>query len=187
MKFEATRLPGVVLVKPDVHRDERGFFLESYHEEKYRQGGIGARFVQDNHSRSVRGTLRGLHLQHPRAQAKLVRVLAGSVYDVAVDVRLGSPHFGRWVGVELTAANQHQLFVPEGFAHGFAVLSEVADFEYKCSDFYAPDCELVIRFDDPAIGIDWPGSAPTLSARDAEAPGLAELEAKLPRYRGTAG
>ncbi len=184
MKVEETRLPGVVLVKPDVHRDPRGFFIETYHAERYAKAGLDARFVQDNHSRSAAGTLRGLHLQHPKAQAKLVRVLQGSVFDVAVDVRVGSPHFGQWVGAELTAENQHQLYVPAGFAHGFAVTSEFADFEYKCSDLYAPDCELVVRWDDPAIGIDWPIEAPTLSARDAEAAPLADLEASLPRYAG---
>jgi len=184
VKFEETRLPGVVLVSPDVHRDPRGFFLESFHERKYAEAGIDARFVQDNHSRSAQGTLRGLHLQHPHAQAKLVRVLAGSVFDVAVDVRVGSPWFGQWVGYELTAESQQQLFVPTGFAHGFAVTSEGADFEYKCSDFYAPEYELVVRWDDPAIGIDWPIEQPTLSTRDAAAPLLEELTGKLPRYEG---
>lgn len=184
MKFEPTRLPGVVLVKPDVHRDDRGFFVECYHERKYAEGGIGTRFIQDNHSRSGLGTLRGLHLQHPNAQAKLVRVATGSVFDVAVDVRVGSPTFGQWVGAELTAENQHQLFVPEGFAHGFAVTSETADFEYKCSDLYAPDSEVVVRWDDPAIGIDWPIETPVLSARDADAPLLADVSEHLPRYQG---
>ncbi len=184
MKFEETTLPGVVLVEPDVYRDDRGFFLEFFHERRYAEAGIEARFVQDNHSRSMKGTLRGLHLQHPHAQAKLVRVLSGSVFDVAVDVRVGSPHFGRWVGFELTAESQHQLWVPAGFAHGFAVTSDTADFEYKCTDFYAPDCELVVRWDDPAIGIEWPIDAPTLSTRDAGAPLLADLTEKLPRYEG---
>jgi len=184
VKFEPTRLPGVVLVKPDVHRDDRGFFLESFHERKYAGGGIDAHFVQDNHSRSAKGTLRGLHLQHPHAQAKLVRVLAGSVFDVAVDVRVGSPHFGQWVGADLTAENQHQLFVPAGFAHGFAVTSEHADFEYKCSDFYAPECELVVRWDDAAIGVDWPIETPALSGRDTDAPLLADLTSVLPTYEG---
>lgn len=184
MKFEETTLPGVVLVEPDVHRDDRGFFLEFFHERRYAEAGIEARFVQDNHSRSMKGTLRGLHLQHPHAQAKLVRVLSGSVFDVAVDVRVGSPHFGRWVGFELTAESQHQLWVPVGFAHGFAVTSDTADFEYKCTDFYAPDCELVVRWDDPAIGIEWPIDAPTLSPRDAGAPLLADLTERLPRYEG---
>jgi dTDP-4-dehydrorhamnose 3,5-epimerase len=183
VKFEPTRLPGVIRIEPDVHRDARGFFLETYHAQKYAEAGIDVRFVQDNHSRSSRGTLRGLHLQHPRGQAKLVRVLEGTVFDVAVDVRVGSPHFGQWVGFELTAETQHQLFVPAGFAHGFAVTSERADFEYKCSDVYAPECELVVRWDDPAIGIDWPIEAPTLSARDAQAPLLADLTDGLPKFQ----
>ena len=182
MKFTETRLRGVFLVEPVVHSDERGFFLESFHERTYADAGIEVHFVQDNHSRSGHGTLRGLHLQHPHGQAKLVRVLAGSVFDVAVDVRVGSPQFGQWVGFELTAESQHQLFVPAGFAHGFAVTSETADFEYKCSDFYEPSCEQVVRWDDPAIGIDWPLADPTLSARDAEARPLADLIDELPRY-----
>lgn len=182
MKFTQTRLSGVYLVEPVVHRDERGFFLESYHARKYAAAGIDVQFVQDNHSRSGYGTLRGLHLQHPHAQAKLVRVLEGSVFDVAVDVRVGSPQFGQWVGVELTAERQNQLFIPAGFAHGFAVTSERADFEYKCSDFYEPSAEVVLRWDDPAIGIEWPIERPTLSERDARAPVLAELMDKLPRY-----
>ena len=182
MKSTETRLRGVFLVEPVVHRDARGFFLESFHEQKYARAGIDSHFVQDNHSRSGQGTLRGLHLQHPHGQAKLVRVLQGSVFDVAVDVRLGSPRFGEWVGVELSAESQHQLFVPAGFAHGFAVTSETAEFEYKCSEFYEPSAELVVRWDDPAIGIDWPIEDPTLSQRDAEASLLAELTEKLPRF-----
>ena len=182
MKSTETRLRGVFLVEPVVHRDARGFFLESFHEQKYARAGIDSHFVQDNHSRSGQGTLRGLHLQHPHGQAKLVRVLQGSVFDVAVDVRLGSPQFGEWVGVELSAESQHQLFVPAGFAHGFAVTSETAEFEYKCSEFYEPSAELVVRWDDPAIGIDWPIEDPTLSQRDAEASLLAELTEKLPRF-----
>jgi len=182
MKFTETRLPGVILVEPTVHRDDRGFFLESFHARKYADAGIDVAFVQDNHSRSGRGTLRGLHLQHPHGQAKLVRVIQGSVFDVAVDVRVGSPHFGGWVGFELSAESQNQLFIPAGFAHGFAVTSDTADFEYKCSDFYTPTDEVVVRWDDPAIGIEWPVETPTLSARDARAPSLAELMDRLPRY-----
>jgi len=182
MKFTETRLPGVILVEPTVHRDDRGFFLESFHARKYADAGIDVTFVQDNHSRSGRGTLRGLHLQHPHGQAKLVRVIHGSVFDVAVDVRVGSPHFGQWVGFELSAESQNQLFIPAGFAHGFAVTSDTADFEYKCSDFYTPTAEIVVRWDDPAIGIEWPVEGPTLSARDAGAASLAELMDKLPRW-----
>ena len=185
MKFTETRLPGVILVEPVVHRDDRGFFVETYQTQRYIEHGIDVTFVQDNHSRSGHGTLRGLHLQHPNAQAKLVRVIDGSVFDVAVDVRVGSPHFGEWVGVELTAESQHQLFVPAGFAHGFVVTSERADLEYKCSALYAPDCEHVVRWDDPAIGIEWPlDGAPTLSSRDAKAQPLDALKDVLPRYEG---
>ena len=184
MKFLQTELPGVVLVEPDVHRDGRGFFLEAYHARKYREGGIDAVFVQDNHSRSSRGILRGLHLQTRRPQGKLVRVVTGEVYDVAVDVRVGSPAFGRFVGVRLSAEDQRQLYIPPGFAHGFAVLSEEADFEYKCTDFYDPGGELSIAWNDPAIGIAWPLSAPSLSAKDAAARPLAELSEQLPRYIG---
>ncbi len=180
MEFRPTALPGVVIVEPDVHRDARGFFLETYREERYHAGGITSRFVQDNHSRSTRGTLRGLHAQVERPQAKLVRVVEGSVFDVAVDVRRGSPSFGKWVGVSLSAENFRQLYLPEGFAHGFCVTSEVAEFEYKCSDVYAPETEIVVAWNDPAIGIDWPVADPLLSDRDRNAPTLAEQEHRLP-------
>ena len=138
--------------------------------------------MQDNHSRSAKGTLRGLHMQLTTPQGKLVRVRAGEIFDVAVDVRVGSPTFGRWVGVHLSADNFTQLFVPEGFAHGFAVISDVAEVEYKCSAFYDPADEIAIRFDDPAIGIAWPVGAPMLSRRDAAAPALAEVIDRLPRF-----
>lgn len=184
MNFLATELPGVVLIEPDVHRDDRGFFFESYHADKYREGGIDTAFVQDNHSRSGRGTLRGLHMQLAHPQAKLVRVVAGEVFDVAVDVRRGSPTFARFVGVRLSADDHRQLYVPAGFAHGFVVVSEVAEFEYKCSDFYDPASELGIAWNDPEIGIPWPIDDPTLSAKDAAAPRLAELMDRLPEYAG---
>jgi dTDP-4-dehydrorhamnose 3,5-epimerase len=180
VKVQESALPGVKIVEPAVHRDARGFFLETYHHRRYLEAGIPAVFVQDNHSRSTRGTVRGLHMQVTALQAKLVRVIAGEIFDVAVDVRVGSPHFGRWVGVTLSAENFRQLFVPEGFAHGFAVLSEEAEVEYKCSAFYDRADEIAIRFDDPAIGIAWPVATPLLSARDEAAPLLAELLPRLP-------
>jgi dTDP-4-dehydrorhamnose 3,5-epimerase len=182
----ATALPEVLLVEPKVVGDGRGYFFESWHAERYAAHGIRDAFVQDNVSYSTRGVLRGLHLQHPHDQAKLIQVLRGAVLDVAVDVRRGSPRFGRWVGAELTAANRHQLYVPQGFAHGFVVLSDEALVSYKVSAAYRPDAELAIRWDDPEIGIAWPAElAPTLSARDAAAPRLADLPAdRLPSYVG---
>jgi len=177
-----TELPGVVVIEPDVHRDGRGFFLETYHAERYRDGGIAGPFVQDNHSRSVSGTLRGLHLQLRRPQGKLIRCVEGEVFDVAVDVRRGSPTFGRWVGVNLSAESFTQVYVPEGFAHGFCVLSAYAQFEYKCTDLYDPAGEIGIAWNDPAIGIEWPVTDPILSQRDRNHPTLAELGEKLPVY-----
>jgi dTDP-4-dehydrorhamnose 3,5-epimerase len=172
----AGTLPDVLIVDPTVHRDDRGFFVESYHEPRYRRAGIDVRFVQDNHSRSVRGTLRGLHWQTaPHAQAKLIRVLAGEVLDVAVDVRDASPTFGRWTAVTLSADNFRQLFVPTGFAHGFLVLSDVADVEYKCSDVYDRAAERGLMWNDPEIGIAWPIADPILSPRDRAHPPLAAL------------
>ncbi len=182
MNFLSTDIPGVILVEPDVHRDERGFFLESYHADKYREGGIDAVFIQDNHSRSGRGTLRGLHMQLAHPQGKLVRVIEGEVFDVAVDVRRGSPTFARFVAVTLSASDHRQLYIPPGFAHGFIVTSDAAEFEYKCSDFYDPSSELGIAWDDPEIAIPWPIDTPVLSAKDAAAPRLAELMEQLPRY-----
>ncbi|HSL83710.1 MAG TPA: dTDP-4-dehydrorhamnose 3,5-epimerase [Thermoanaerobaculia bacterium] len=181
MRFVETELPGVLVVEPTVHRDHRGFFLETYHRDKYAAGGIGAAFVQDNHSRSGRGTLRGLHAQGRRPQGKLVRCVEGAIFDVAVDIRRGSPTFGRWTGAELTAEDFRQLWVPPGFAHGFCVLSEAAQVEYKCTEVYLPEDELAIRWDDPEIGIDWPVAEPVLSERDRAAPRLAEI-ADLPVY-----
>lgn len=182
MRFRPTDLPGVVLVEPDVHRDARGYFLESYHAEKYRAGGIAGPFVQDSHSRSIGGTLRGLHLQRRRPQGKLIRVIEGEIFDVAVDVRRGSPSFGRWVGVTLSADNFLQCYVPPGFAHGFCVLSEVAQMEYKCTDLYDPASELGIVWNDPAIGIAWPVERPLLSERDQHQPSLAQVLDLLPQW-----
>ena len=180
MRFTPLAIPDVILVEPDVHRDERGFFLETYHAEKYRQGGIAETFVQDNHSRSQRGTLRGLHAQRRFPQGKLVRAIEGEIFDVAVDIRRGSPTFGRWVGETLSAGNFRQLWVPAGFAHGFCVLSEVAQVEYKCTDLYRRDDELVLAWDDPQIGIQWPLRDPLLSPKDRAAPRLAEILQDLP-------
>lgn len=182
MKFSETELPGVILIEPDVHRDARGFFLESYHAHKYAEHGIDVRFVQDNHSCSQRGTLRGLHCQLQHAQGKLARVVRGEVFDVAVDIRVGSPTFGRHTSAILSADNFCQLWVPPGFAHGFYVLSDVAEFEYKCTDFYHPEHEISIAWNDPAIGIPWPDDQPSLSGRDAEAPPLESFRDRLPRY-----
>lgn len=174
MRVIETTLPGVLIVEPDVFEDSRGFFFESYSLQKYAEHGISDTFVQDNHSLSVRGTLRGLHYQAKPGQAKLVRVARGSVFDVAVDIRWGSPTFGKWVGVELSADNRRQLYIPVGFAHGFCVTSEVAEFLYKCSSYYAPDLERGIAWDDPALAIAWPADAPILSDRDRRHPRLAE-------------
>ncbi|MBV8501409.1 MAG: dTDP-4-dehydrorhamnose 3,5-epimerase [Paucibacter sp.] len=172
-----TALPEVLVVEPKVFGDARGFFTESWNEARFNETtGNSLRFVQDNHSRSSRGVLRGLHFQlPPHAQGKLVRCVAGAVFDVAVDMRRSSPRFGRWAGVELSAENQRQLWIPPGFAHGFLVLSETADFLYKTTDYYAPQAEGAVRWDDPTIGIEWPdvGKAPQLADKDAKAPELA--------------
>jgi dTDP-4-dehydrorhamnose 3,5-epimerase len=180
-----TDLPEVVLVEPDVYKDDRGFFLETYHAGKYRAVGISQTFVQDNHSRSVQGTVRGLHLQVRRPQAKLIRVVVGEIFDVAVDVRRGSPTFGRWVGVTLSATTFAQLYVPAGFAHGFSVLSPVAEIEYKCTDLYDPADEVGIAWNDPALAIPWRCEAPTLSERDRKNPPLSALMDRLPTYSTT--
>lgn len=186
MRFGETAIPGVLLVEPDVHRDDRGFFLETYHREKYRQGGLDAVFVQDNHSRSVARTLRGLHAQLRRPQGKLVRAVRGEIFDVAVDIRRGSPTFGRWVGERLSDDNFRQLWVPPGFAHGFCVLSEIAEVEYKCTALYDRDDELSIAWDDPEVGIEWPVAEPILSPKDAAAARLDEVAALLPVYPAAA-
>lgn len=176
-----TRIPEVLIFEPKVFGDARGFFFESYHIDRYAAYGIMGPFVQDNMSRSVRGVLRGLHLQNPRSQGKLVTVLRGSVLDVAVDVRLGSPTFGQHVAAELSEDNRCQMWVPRGFAHGFLVLSESADFFYKCDEYYSPSDEMTLRWDDSAFNIKWGIENPTLSERDALAPSLAEAKG-LPLY-----
>jgi dTDP-4-dehydrorhamnose 3,5-epimerase len=175
VKFTPLTLPEVILVQPDVHRDARGFFVETYHLEKYRAGGIPGPFVQDNHSRSVQGTLRGLHAQRRRPQGKLVRAVDGEMFDVAVDTRRGSPTFGRWVGVRLSGENFHQLYVPPGFAHGFCVLSPVVNVEYKCTAFYEPADEIGLAWDDPDVGIEWPLRDPIISDKDRRLPRLRDL------------
>lgn len=182
MRCVPTDLSEVLLIEPDVHRDERGFFLETYHARKYQTAGISGVFVQDNHSRSVRGTLRGLHAQRQRPQGKLIRVLQGEVFDVAVDIRRGSPTFRRWVGVRLSAENFRQIYVPPGFAHGFCVISDTAEVAYKCTELYDSSDEFGVRWNDPAIGIAWPVSEPLLSDKDRAAPVLAELNHVLPVF-----
>jgi dTDP-4-dehydrorhamnose 3,5-epimerase len=179
-------LPGVRLIAPVVHGDERGFFLETYHAGKYRAAGLDATFVQDNHSRSAAGILRGLHAQLARPQGKLVRCVEGEIFDVAVDIRRGSPTFGRWLGERLSVADHRQLYIPPGYAHGFCVTAGPAQVEYKCTDFYDPADEIAIAWNDPAIGIEWPIGEPQLSPRDAAAPRLAELLDRLPVYPAAA-
>jgi dTDP-4-dehydrorhamnose 3,5-epimerase len=175
-----TDLPGVILVELAAFADERGYFLETWHQERYRAAGIAPAFVQSNAARSHRGVLRGLHYQLGRPQAKLIWAPRGEILDVAVDVRRGSPTFGRWVGAVLSEANRRQLFVPAGFAHGYCVISESADVQYLCSDFYAPAEERGVRWDDPALAIAWPAGAPVVSAKDRALPLLAQAE--LPAF-----
>lgn len=175
MELEKTKLPGVLLLRPKVFRDGRGEFLESWHDERYTALGIPGPFVQDNVSRSVKGVLRGLHFQHPDDQGKLVQVLEGEVFDVAVDVRKGSPTFGQWAGATLSAVNAAQLWIPEGFAHGFCVTSKEAVFAYKCTEYYHRASEHTVRWNDPDIGIDWPIKKPELSDKDKKAPRLEKL------------
>jgi dTDP-4-dehydrorhamnose 3,5-epimerase len=178
-----TSLPGVLIVQPDVFGDERGYFMETWNGPRYEEAGLPSRFVQDNLSYSARGVLRGLHFQNPQPQGKLVSVLRGEVFDVAVDIRVGSPTFGQWTGVTLSAQNKRQFYVPPDFAHGFLVTGEEALFFYKCTDYYAPDSEGIVLWNDPDIGIDWPAEAPTISERDSKAPPLSEMpEGSLPRY-----
>jgi dTDP-4-dehydrorhamnose 3,5-epimerase len=179
MEFKRLSLPEVILVEPKVHGDDRGFFLETYHQRKFAEGGITAAFVQDNHSKSVRGTLRGLHAQRKKPQGKLVRAVLGEIFDVAVDIRPDSPTFGRWVGEVLSGENLRQLWVPPGFAHGFCVLSETAHVLYKCTELYDPEDEIVIAWNDPQIGIGWPVENPLLSPRDLAAPKLADIRDSL--------
>ena len=185
MRTIATSLPGVVLVECDVHLDVRGFFLESYQAAKYAAAGIAEAFVQDNHSKSLHGALRGLHLQIDPPQAKLVRVIEGEIFDIAVDVRRGSPTFARWAAATLSADNFRQCYLPAGFAHGFVVRSEVAQVEYKCTTFYNPAGEIGIAWDDPALAIDWGVDRPLLSVRDQRNPRLADVMDQLPVYAST--
>ncbi|MBB5209792.1 dTDP-4-dehydrorhamnose 3,5-epimerase [Chiayiivirga flava] len=183
MKVTETRLPGCVVIEPRVFGDERGFFYESWNAQRFADAGLDLRFVQGNVSSSSRGVLRGLHYQWPNPQGKLVSVLEGEVYDVAVDIRRGSPTFGRWTAVMLTADNKRHLWIPEGFAHGFAVVSERAVFSYMCTALYDAPADAGIRWNDAAIGIDWPLGAPQLSPKDATAPFLADVPPeRLPTY-----
>ena len=177
-----TEIPGVLIIEPKVYGDSRGFFTELYQSERYAEHGIPTHFVQDNLSRSARGVLRGLHIQNPKPQGKLVTVLRGAVIDVAVDVRVGSPTYGRHVKIDLNDQNRRQFWIPRGFAHGFVVLSESADFFYKCDESYSPADELVVKWDDPALGIDWGNSAPELSQRDRAGRTLADLVDQLLQF-----
>jgi len=183
MNIWPTRLPGVLIIEPDVYRDERGWFLETYHADKYEEAGLSFSFVQDNCSSSVRGTLRGLHAQVSRPQGKLVRVTKGEIFDVAVDIRRGSPTFAVWESGILSAENFKQLYIPPGFAHGFSVLSDIAEVEYKCTDVYTPGDEITIAWNDTQIGIQWPNDSPILSAKDASGPSLQEVGDRLPEYQ----
>ena len=180
MKIIETALPGVLIIEPAVFADERGFFLESFQAERYREAGMDMAFVQDNHSRSRKGVLRGLHFQRRHPQGKLVRASRGSIFDVAADIDPASPTFGQHVGVTLSDENHRQMWIPPGYAHGFCVLSEVADFEYKCTDLYYPNDEGGVLWSDPDLNIQWPLSDPLLSAKDLALPSLADL-AKHPR------
>ncbi|MFZ1728695.1 MAG: dTDP-4-dehydrorhamnose 3,5-epimerase [Bacteroidota bacterium] len=182
MTFKNTSLPGVLLITPQVYGDSRGFFMESFRRDVGDEFGIPD-LVQDNHSRSVRGALRGLHFQHPYGQGKLIRVVTGTVFDVLVDVREGSPTFGKWEGYELSGENKQQLWVPPGFAHGFCVLSDTVDFLYKCSDYYHPETEMTLLWNDPAVGIEWPITDPILSEKDRQGVPLQALP-RLATYPG---
>lgn len=183
MRITPLEIPGLLLIEPTLFRDQRGVFCESFHERRYAEAGFTERFVQDNYSRSVRGTLRGLHFQEPHAQGKLVMAVEGTVYDVVVDIRKGSPMFGKWYGVELSSENLRQLYIPPGCAHGFCVTSEQAAFLYKCTDYYSPKDERGIIWNDPALGIAWPQVTPILSAKDQAYRSLAQVDAELPFYR----
>jgi dTDP-4-dehydrorhamnose 3,5-epimerase len=176
MKIIATAIQGPVIIEPQVFGDARGFFMETWNACAFAAAGLDLHFVQDNHSRSQKGVLRGLHFQNPGPQGKLVRVTQGAVFDVAVDLRVSSPHFGQWVGVELSAANHRMFWVPEGFAHGFLTLEDDTDFLYKCTSPYAPASEHTLAWDDPAVGVDWPlaGVEPIISAKDARGAALAD-------------
>jgi dTDP-4-dehydrorhamnose 3,5-epimerase len=179
MRVIPTDLPGVLIVETDVFRDPRGYFLETFHERKYREAGIPHSFVQDNQSRSSRGILRGMHAQLKKPQGKLIRAVHGQIFDVAVDIRPESPTFGKWTGVTLSADDFRQMFIPPGFAHGFCVLSDFAEVAYKCTDFYDRADEIGFRWNDPAVGIRWPVRDPLLSDKDAALPTLEELRGRL--------
>jgi dTDP-4-dehydrorhamnose 3,5-epimerase len=184
MKITETELEGVLIVEPGVYEDARGFFLETYHQNRYRELGIQSDFVQDNMSFSRKRTLRGMHFQHPHDQAKLVQVAKGTIFDVVVDIRKGSPTFGKWTGVYLSDEEIRQIFIPEGFAHGFCVISEYAVFMYKCSDFYARECEGGILWSDPDLAIRWPVENALVSEKDIKLPRLKDLATdRLPTYR----
>lgn len=183
MKVIETPLPGCLVIEPTVLGDERGLFFEAWNAERFSQYGLVTKFMQSNVSTSVKGVLRGLHYQWPRPQGKLVSVLEGEVYDVAVDIRRGSPHFGRWAAVLLSEENKRQMWIPEGFAHGFAVLSERAVFSYLCTDVYVKEADAGVRWNDAAIGVDWPVGEPTLSDKDKRMPFLVDIpEDRLPVY-----
>jgi dTDP-4-dehydrorhamnose 3,5-epimerase len=183
MKITRSEISGVVVIEPKVFGDERGYFVETYAAERYKEAGVPLDFVQDNLSKSRRGVLRGLHLQNPHGQGKLVSVVVGAVWDVALDVRVGSPTFGRWFAQELSEANHRQMYVPPGCAHGFLVLSDEAVFAYKCTDRYHPEAEVGVIYNDPAVAIAWPGSDFTLSPKDLQLPQLSAIEvSKLPKY-----
>lgn len=186
MNVTALAIPDVLLIEPKVFGDDRGFFLETFHDERYAEHGIpSGAFVQDNLSKSRQGILRGLHIQHPHGQGKLVTCPLGEVFDVAVDVRLGSPTFGQWVGAHLSESNHHQLWIPPGFAHGFQVLSETALFAYKCTERYHPQDEFSVLWNDPAVGVQWPLAEPTLSEKDRAAPTLEAQRSRLPSYESS--
>ena len=182
MKFISTNLSGVCIIEPDIYRDDRGFFVETYRHDKYREGGINVSFVQDNQSRSVRDTVRGLHAQRTHPQGKLVRALSGAVFDAVVDIRRGSPTYLRWLSVELSADNFRQIYIPPGFAHGICILSNYAEIEYKCTEYYDPSDELRILWNDAAIGIIWPVRDAILSTKDRAAKTLAEQLDLLPSF-----
>jgi dTDP-4-dehydrorhamnose 3,5-epimerase len=176
MQFHKTELAGVVVIEPRAFADERGFFMETFHKQKFAAAGIDVEFVQDNHSRSGRGVLRGLHYQLAHPQGKLVRAVAGKVFDVAVDLHRSSPTFGGWYGCELTESNRRQIYIPPGFAHGFCVLSDLAEVIYKCTELYHPEDERTLLWNDPSVGIQWPVASPIISAKDARGRMLADCE-----------
>jgi len=176
MKIEQTKLSGVVIIEPTVYTDQRGYFFECYHFKKFAAAGIDVQFVQDNQSKSARNTVRGLHYQINPGQGKLIRVVSGEIFDVAVDIRWDSPTFSQWVGVRLSADNKKQFFIPVGFAHGFCVVSDVAEVHYKCTDYYSPSDERGIIWNDPQVAIEWPVEQPILSARDQQLPAFNQIE-----------